>query len=329
MDLLERYVSAVKTFLPKAHQEDIAQELTTNIQAQMEDREAELGRPLSEAEQEAILQQLGHPLLVAGRYQPDPGGVAFGRQLIGRVLFPVYLKVLWSVLGCSCAIVLFVLFALAVSGNPPTFGDAFNTLILQIIIEFAVVTGLFTAFDHATPTISWSAKDLPARPVRIRAGQQVPRLESLAQIVAILVFMFWLGFVLARPTLFFGSASALYQIGSIWYQLALPTLLLLLVNIAQAVVNFVRPDWTRLRQVVRIGTDLAVLAGLAVLIWDGQLVILAHPTGQSSPALGSINTYVSYGLWVVLLGSGIVLLMDAWKLRSTEQRRAAEARAAR
>lgn len=322
MDLLERYISAVKTFLPKAQQEDIAQELTANIQAQMEDREAELGRPLSEAEQESILQQLGHPMLVAGRYQPDPGGVAFGRQLIGRVLFPVYLRVLWIVLGCSCAIVLFVLIALAVSGNAPTFGGALNALVLQVVIEFVVVTGLFTVVDQTMPTIPWSAKDLPTRPVRVRAGQQIPRMDSLAQIVGILVFLFWLGFVLINPTLFFGSASALYRIGPIWYQLAIPTVLLMLVNIAQAVVNLVRPDWLRLHQGVRIGTDLVIIALLGVLIWNGHLVVLAHPTDRST-TLGSINTYVSYGLWVVLLGSVIVLLTDAWKLRRGEQKRAA------
>ena len=65
------------------------------------------------------------------------------------------------------------------------------------------------------------------------------------------------------------------------------------------------------------------LALLGVLLWDGHLVVLANPTGHSSPALGSINTYVSYSLWVVVLGSVIVLLMDAWKLRRGEQRRAA------
>jgi hypothetical protein len=72
-----------------------------------------------------------------------------------------------------------------------------------------------------------------------------------------------------------------------------------------------------------VGTDLAVLALLGVLLWDGHLVVLTHPTGHISPALGSINTYVSYSLWVVVLGSVIVLLMDAWKLRRGEQRRAA------
>ena len=56
MELLDRYVRAVKTYLPRAQQDDIVKELSANLQAQMEDREAELGRPLSEAELEALLE---------------------------------------------------------------------------------------------------------------------------------------------------------------------------------------------------------------------------------------------------------------------------------
>src|SRR5215470_3162713 len=93
MDLVDRYVNAVRTFLPKAQQDDIIKELSGNIRAEMEDREDELGRPLTEDEQEAILQQHGHPMIVAGRYQPNQGSVAFGRQLIGTALFPFYLRV--------------------------------------------------------------------------------------------------------------------------------------------------------------------------------------------------------------------------------------------
>jgi hypothetical protein len=47
MDLLDRYVSAVKTYLPADQQDDIGKELSANIQSEMDDRESALGRPLS------------------------------------------------------------------------------------------------------------------------------------------------------------------------------------------------------------------------------------------------------------------------------------------
>jgi len=116
MDVLEHYVHAVRTFLPRSQQDDIVKELFANIQAQMDDRETELGRPLSEAEQEDLLRQHGHPMIVAGRYQTNQGRLVFGRQLIGPSLFPLYLKVLCFTLGISLALSLLVRIALSASG---------------------------------------------------------------------------------------------------------------------------------------------------------------------------------------------------------------------
>ena len=84
MELLERYLQAVRFFLPQKQQDDIVRELSENLIAQMEDREAELGRPLTESEEADILRTHGHPMIVAGRYRAH-------QQLIGPVFFPVYL----------------------------------------------------------------------------------------------------------------------------------------------------------------------------------------------------------------------------------------------
>src|SRR5262249_5844409 len=196
MDLVDRYVNAVRTFLPKAQQDDIVSELSGNIRAEMDDREAELGRPLSEEEQEAILQQHGHPMLVAGRYRPNQGSVAFGRQLIGTTLFPFYLRVLWFTMGISFAVYLIVLAALVVSGNPVTVGGTLNAIVLQVFFQFSAVTLIFAAVEHYLPTLHWSARALPApAPSPARKGTEVSRLGSIAQIVAVLVLLVWLRFV--------------------------------------------------------------------------------------------------------------------------------------
>src|SRR5258708_28882674 len=84
MDLLERYLQAVRTYLPTSQQEDILKELGENLRAQMEDKETELGRPLSEDELADILKKHGHPLLVATRHRQS-------RHLIGSTLVPFYL----------------------------------------------------------------------------------------------------------------------------------------------------------------------------------------------------------------------------------------------
>ena len=88
MTVVDRYLTAVRIFLPRSAQRDIIAELSEDIHSRIEDREGTLGRPLTAAEQEAIVADFGHPALLAGRY---------GRRrcLIGPEIFPFY----WLVLG--------------------------------------------------------------------------------------------------------------------------------------------------------------------------------------------------------------------------------------
>jgi len=90
MQLLDRYLTAVKFWLPKKQRDDIAAELGANLQAEIDDRTAELGRPLNEDETAALLKQHGSPLVVASRYRQENRTVTFGRQLIGPIVFPFY-----------------------------------------------------------------------------------------------------------------------------------------------------------------------------------------------------------------------------------------------
>ncbi|MFX5752077.1 hypothetical protein ABTE32_21900, partial [Acinetobacter baumannii] len=68
MDLIERYLGAVRWNLPSAKADDIVAELADLIAARIEDREEMLGRPLDKSEVSQILREFGHPLAVAGQY---------------------------------------------------------------------------------------------------------------------------------------------------------------------------------------------------------------------------------------------------------------------
>src|SRR3954463_13589567 len=90
MSLLDRYLTAVRFWLPKSQREDIAAELAANLQSEIDDQAAAQGRPISADDPAAILKQHGPPLLVASRYQEKRRTVNFGRQLIGPIVFPFY-----------------------------------------------------------------------------------------------------------------------------------------------------------------------------------------------------------------------------------------------
>ena len=84
MDLLDRYVAAVRRNLPAAKAEDIAAELRDVLLERAEVREAALDRPLDKSEWEALLVEFGHPLVVAARYRDK-------QSLIGPESYPFYL----------------------------------------------------------------------------------------------------------------------------------------------------------------------------------------------------------------------------------------------
>jgi len=87
MEILDRYLQSVKKHLPWQRQEDIIAELRANLEAQLEDKEAELGRPLTAAEAEAWLKPMGPPAQMAARYQPQ-------KYVIGPALYPTFIYVL-------------------------------------------------------------------------------------------------------------------------------------------------------------------------------------------------------------------------------------------
>ena len=85
MDMVERYLEAVAAQLSVEERDDIVAELRDLILSRVEAKEETLGRPLNDAEREAILKEIGHPLVVAARYRKGPDA------LIGPELFPYWL----------------------------------------------------------------------------------------------------------------------------------------------------------------------------------------------------------------------------------------------
>ena len=94
MDVIEGYFRALRIFLPKGQRDDIIRELWGEVQSQVAEKAAALGRPLNSAEQASIISQYGHPMLTAARYWPQ-------RYLIGPIVFPYY----WIVLKIALALV--------------------------------------------------------------------------------------------------------------------------------------------------------------------------------------------------------------------------------
>jgi hypothetical protein len=279
MDLLERYLNAVKTCLPKGEQDDIIRELSDDIRSQVEDSESELGRPLTDPELEALLKKFGHPMLLAARYQPR-------RHLIGPTIFPFYWFTLKVSLGIALVVHLALALALLVSGRPVQ--DIVQTMarfpLGGALIVFAWVTILYAAADLVLARLKiterWSPQRLPAvKPDAARGS----RWQAWFELVAMIVFVGWWLAAQHYPYLILGPGAAFLRLAPVWQSFYIPILLLMLAMLSIQCLKIARPDWKRAHSAARLvvnGVGLVVVYRLlnagSLIVWTGQAESIEH-----------------------------------------------------
>jgi hypothetical protein len=322
MEILDRYLKTVASALPEAQRDDIIQELSENIHSEIEDKESELGRPLNEAELEALLKRHGHPLLVASRYRQDQRSFSFGRQLIGPTLFSFYTKVLSFNLGITSMVILVIFTALLASGQPLSFAEAIATFFYQLLIQFTIVTLIFVAADRhlAQYPDRWDIRK-PNRahyPALTRPPQRatVSRAESISQIIALAVFLGWLEAVKSSPFLIFGPAAAFLKAAPVWSRLYAPIMLLAGVQIAQSLINLFRPDWVRLRSFVRIAAGAVGLIICFFLLKAKVWVIpgIANLSSGYQEALAIVNKTILWTVSAAVVIQTVILFIELRRL---------------
>ena len=322
MEILDRYLKTVASALPLAQRYDIVRELSENIHSEIEDKESELGRPLTEAEVEAIIKRHGHPLVVASRYRQDQRSFSFGRQLIGPTVFGFYTKVLSFNLGLTSLVILVIFTALLAGGQSVTFNDAIATVFYQLLIQFAIVTFIFMAIDkHLTKYPDrWDPRKpnkahYPALTPPARATA-VPRIESVSQIIAIGVFLGWLEAIKSSPFLVFGPASAFLKAAPVWSRLYAPIVILSLAQMLQSVINLFRPDWVRLRSFVRLAAGAVGLVICFFLLKAGTWVVpaVANLSSGYQEAVFIVNKTILWTLSAAVVIQAVILFVELRRL---------------
>jgi hypothetical protein len=333
MDLVDSYVKAVANALPEAQREDIIGELSEDIRSEMEDKQQELGRPLTEEEQEGLLRHRGNPLLLAARYRQDKRSVAFGGQIIGPVLFPFYLKVLSFNLGLTFLVVATIFTALAISGQKIGFHDIVSTCLLQLFIQLSVVTLIFALVERnlTKHPDRWHVKGMGGkfrldlnleRDIQLRIGsnniREVSRFESVSIIVACAVAIGWMTGVQNFPVLILGPAAAFLKLAPVWYEIYFPIVALTALEIVRACINLVRPDWVRFRAYYGVFVQAAGLVIVYFLIKAGSWVEAANSgaggAANSARTVEIVNRCFLYALVSTAVFSGVMLLLRVMRL---------------
>ena len=328
MNAFERYLSAVRSNLPRDQRDDIVAELTENLQDRFADRAAELGRPLTDAEQDAILKDHGHPIAVAARYRGDDASLRFGRQLIGPELFPLYTRVL--AINVAITVVLGAVLAIVLAGGGEA-GPAVYGLGVPLIIQFLVVTGIFVFVDRQLAAEiaagRWDPRtvgpiddyvpdtglDSVAQhlvgPLRRHLWPRVASLWDLA--VAAIGIVVWLALPQYRTIGFVEAGPGIID-------LYLPILVLAAASLVQPAVNLVEPGWIRFRSAARAVVDAGFTIAFLVSLGIGRWVVpAAGVTGADELAtIDAINEFIRIGLAISVVLTGA---MAAFELRRLVQ----------
>lgn len=333
MELLDRYLQAVKKYLPWQRQDDILAELRANLESQLEDAEEGLGRPLTTAEVENWLKQIGPPMQVAARYQPQ-------QYLIGPGIFPMYwyvmrMGLLWTVAIYSILSVIRVF--TAQDHNWAALLDAVLHLpfvlmttatwitLVFVVLEFAVTHYPMRWPATAASPIDWSPASLPPLEKNVPTGKK-PRSYALAvaEVIFGFIFLAWLLLIPQHPYLLMGPGAAYLQVSPFkltpvvvlfyWWVVGL--------NVLQQgwrCLDLWRGRWQQPRPLQQIAMKTIGLIPLAVLITaqDHAVVMLKNPAVDQARYGGTLdltNRGIHNGLLVVCAIAVLQLVLGAGRM---------------
>ena len=309
----------VRRHLRWKKQDDIVAELRANLESQLEDREGALGRPLTEAEMEAWLKQMGPPQQMAARYQP-------AQYLIGPAVFPTFKYVLRLALTWTF-VVYGLVSTLLIATHAPGAGSVAGALVRLpwvLMYSAAWVTLVFAGVEFgaarypqrfpefAPGAMGWSPASLPLEPTEGSGKAQRSRAHAIAEVVFGFLLLIWLLLFPTYPYLLLGPGA--YYLGALPYKLA-PVWTefywwIVGLNVLQFgwhALDLGRGAWQRPRPAQPIVFKTVGLIPLILLLTapGGVLVALKHP-GLDQPHNGITLDGINHGLHTALLAIAII-----------------------
>ena len=313
MELIDRYLQAVKFWLPKQQKQDIVAELSEDIYAQIEEQEASLRRKLDVAEVEALLKQRGRPMLVANRYLPQ-------EHLIGPVLFPIYRFVLKIVALCYLVPWVLVWIGLMIYSPAyranPSWGGLWGSLWTAVFVSMGVVTIVFAVLERTQAKSQfledWEPRKLPP----LRDPNRIRLFDSVVELVVNLFMFGWWAQNMTSPIVLNHPALRI-TLAPVWSYFYWGFLVIALVNASLAVVNLMRPYSTKVRAAIRLVSD---AAGSLLFCWLLKANVLTEfaPANVSAARVieltNAINWWMLKMLPAAIVMCVVILVINGYKI---------------
>ena len=315
-ELVDRYLQAVRFWLPKSHrQEDLIAELGEDLRSQIEEKETELGHPLEESEMSAILRRCGSPMMVAGRLGPQ-------RHLIGPALFPIYEFVLKMVLLWILVPVFIFIVGPVNVANAGSWGIGIAVTLANLwsglFIAAGIVTLVFAIVERTSAQVGaecrWDPLKLP--PVR-KDERKFSLLKAVCELGFNIFGLVWLLLVPHYPFLILGPAAAILKAGPLVHMFYLPFMLLGVVALVRSGITLARPQWAWFPLLSQLLQSVLMLILLSYMIQALGKAPTAHPflvlqdAVRDSPKYSQIVRFVNVSLLVSVAGTWLGLCIAA------------------
>jgi hypothetical protein len=304
MTFIEHYLKAVRMYLPAGPKtDDIIVELSEHLQSKMEEREGDLGRPLTDEEQGDLLTAYGNPLVVAERYGAARYTVAFGWQIIGPELFPLYMRILalnWILTITAAPAVRWFM------SLPPL---RLGSLLEPLGISFVLVTTIFALVDRFQRSHDRKPRENWRFPPAFL--QPVPRWQSVSGLVLFSTIGLWWMVAPLVPVLMFGRAADTLALAPSFWTLYWPVLLIIATGAAQRATTLAHPEWNGLQVVTRLLTNLGCLALLyPFAVGFPHIVVSEAARGDAASAVLAARLN-SATWWIVVVSMALYWAVNA------------------
>ncbi len=329
MDLLDRYLQAVRFWLPAKQRHDIIAELSEDLHSQIDEKQAALGRPLTEDEQVELLKRFGPPMTVAGRYLPQQQPMQPAMFMIYR--FVLKLVVLWVLLP------LFIIVSaapfIAAQNHAAALVATVVTYLQTGVFAVGIITIVFGLLSRYQPTLGqekWDPRKMP----RVRAPRdplQIPRFGSAIEVAWNLLFVLWWVDFFRLPIGYGQEGDAVRVIMlPVWHSFFWPILLVVLAALGLVAGNLARPWWTRARAGIRLAIDAGALVISALLLRVGNYVDVTGAGLTAAKAAEAafwvnVTLEITFAIMAVSLALGVIF--DLRRLLRTQRSQLAPQRA--
>ena len=277
MNIVSNYLAEVGRFLPEADRSEILNELRSSIEEEITEQAEHGHESPNEALAAKVLKRFGHPIKVAGRYQPE-------KYLVGPGLYPVYTQTLKVVTVVAFCIQIFATLAIGQSSQWQIEPFALLKMSVETLFwAFAIVTTIFVLLEQSDERLNWYES---WNPESLRRGElwTIKRSDVVTNLLAEAVLLLWWHDVLVLQNWIPALADMPIQLSPAWAAFFWPVNLVFGACVLLHAFVLVKGVWNRWTLAAEITTCAVVLYIIGALLASGELLKVAGDSGTAMPS---------------------------------------------